>query len=70
MNTLTQCCGMHEGGSVGQDDLEREQRADERDDGRAGERADDRAVAAEDRAAADDDGGDAVEFAQLTRRTD
>ena len=45
--------------------VELQQRADERDDGRAGERADDGAVAAENRAAADDDGGDAVELAEL-----
>src|SRR6185437_11098543 len=56
----------HEGGAVAQDDLERQQGPDEGDDRRAGKRAGDRAVAAENRAAADDDGGDRVEFAQLS----
>ena len=60
MKTLTQCCGM-----VKPCDVELQQRADQRDHRRAGERADDRAVAAEDRAAADDDRGDAVELAEL-----
>ena len=46
-------------------DVELQQRADQRDHGGAGERADHRAVAAEDRAAADDHRGDGVELAEL-----
>src|SRR6187399_57591 len=54
----------HEG-AVGGDDLQREQGAEQRDHSGAGERPDDGAVAAEDRAAADDDRGDAVKLAEL-----
>src|SRR3546814_17426052 len=55
-----------EGAAVRQQYLQRQERADEGDDRGAGERAEYRAVAAEDRPAADDDGGDGVELAQLT----
>jgi len=58
--------GQHEGGSIRHDDLERQQRTDERDGGRARQRSDDRAEPAKDRTSADDDGGDAVEFAEFT----
>src|SRR5688572_10329786 len=56
-----------EGAAAGQDDIELQERADERDDSGARQRADHAAVAAEDRPAADDDGGDGVELAELPR---
>ena len=46
-------------------DVELQQRPDQGDHGRAGKRADHGAVAAEDRAAADDHRGDGVELAEL-----
>src|SRR5688572_29126046 len=56
-----------EGAAAGQDDIELQERADERDDSGTRQRADHAAVAAEDRPAADDDGGDGVELAELPR---
>ena len=64
MNTLTQCCGMTNERRR-RDDVELQQRAHQRDHRRACKRADDGAVAAEDRAAADDHGGDGIKFAKL-----
>ena len=60
MNTFTQVLRHDETLHV-----ELQQGADERDHGGPGQRSDDRAIAAENRPAADDDGGDAVEFAEL-----
>src|SRR5688572_7479141 len=55
----------HEGRAVGANDLKRKERAQQRYHGSAGQGADDRAEAAKDGSAADDDGRNGVEFAKL-----